>query len=255
MTAFKKTIKASPIITDTEKRNQLVMDHVYLVKFVVNRLSNSLPPSLSKEDLISMGSWGLIDAAERFDESKGILFKTYAVSRIRGAILDELRKNSLGGQTICRKAKSLEKVVRQLEETHGRDYVTDANIAKELGITEEKLHTLYTDISRSFTLSLDEKQYTKEDESETLMDGVQDKQILEPSALLEQSEKKQAIRSEIEDLPGKERTVLILYYYEGLNFKEIGQMLGVSESRVSQIRSKAILRLKGRLKRNLRVPY
>jgi len=228
-------------------RNSLVVSHVHLVKYVVNRMTLSLPPGISREDLISIGSWGLIDAANKFDESKGVLFKTYAITRIRGSILDELRRNSLGGQTLCRKARSLEKGIQAVEQQKSGQPATDEEVAKEMGISLAKLRSLYAEVARSFLVSLDDSTFN-DDDGDTFADTLQDKRSPDPLALTEKQELKEAVLSSIKSMPEQEKKVLTLYYYDELTFKEIGFILSVSESRVSQIHTKAILRMKGRLR-------
>ncbi|RAP34482.1 FliA/WhiG family RNA polymerase sigma factor [Candidatus Marinamargulisbacteria bacterium SCGC AG-439-L15] len=228
-------------------RNQLVVDHIYLIRYVVNVLNIKTPPGVTRDDLMSIGSWGLIDAANKFDMSRGVLFKTYAVTRIRGSILDELRRHSLGGQTLCRKAKTLEKTIRQIEQEKEGKPATDEEIAKALGFSKEKLLKLYTEVSRSFLISLDDI-IRSSDNGETIVDTIEDTRSPEPSQVMEKSELKQTLLELVDALPEQEKRVLTLYYYEELTFREIGYVLEVSESRVSQIHTKAILRMRSRLK-------
>ncbi|MBT5856011.1 FliA/WhiG family RNA polymerase sigma factor [bacterium] len=232
-------------------RNMMVLDHLYVVNFVVSRMSINLPPGMSRDDLISIGTWGLIDAANKFDESKGVLFKTYATTRVRGAILDELRRNSLGGQTLCRKARHLEKAVRKVEFGKDGTAATDLEVAKEMGVTVEKLHILYAEVARSFLVSLDDPTY-RDDEGNTLGDSLPDSSS-EPFKTIASKERKTLIKGVVQALPRQEQMVLLLYYYEELTFREIGLILSVSESRISQIHTKAIVRLRGRLKNKLGV--
>ncbi|MDA1352934.1 MAG: FliA/WhiG family RNA polymerase sigma factor [bacterium] len=242
--ATQSTDKSAPT------RNQLVEDHLHLVKYVVNRMAVSLPPGMGRDDLLSIGCWGLIDSAEKFDTSKGVLFKTYAITRIRGAILDELRRHSLGGQTLCRKARALEKAVRLVESRYEGKKAPDSEVAKELEITIEKLRHLYTEVAHSFLVSLDEYTYS-DDDSESYVDGLKDEKMPEPAEAMEALELKETIMTHIDSIPQQEKLVLTLYYYEELTFKEIGRVLNVSESRVSQIHTKAIVRMRGRLKHSV----
>lgn len=239
------------MIKNIEDRNQLVSDHVHLVKYVVARMSVNLAPGVSREDLISIGSWGLIDAADKFDASKAVQFKTYAITRIRGSILDELRRQSLGGQTLCRKARMLEKAIQAVETRKSGAPAEDAEVAEELGISVNKLQDLYAEVSRSFLVSLDEQNYQDDANKESLGDSLPDKKSPDPETLVERSELKRMIMSCIGEAPEQEKKVLVLYYYEELTFKEIGHILSVSESRISQIHTKAIFRMRGRLKQRL----
>lgn len=245
-----KEIKSASDVTQMPTRNELVEGHLHLVKYVVNRMAVSLPPGMGRDDLLSIGCWGLIDAAEKFDHNKGVLFKTYAITRIRGAILDELRRHSLGGQTLCRKARALEKAVRAVESRYDGKKAPDEEVAKELGVTVEKLRHLYTEVAHSFLVSLDDHTYN-DDNSESFVDGLKDNKMPEPAEVIETIELKETIMKHIDSIPQQEKLVITLYYYEELTFKEIGRVLNVSESRVSQIHTKAIVRMRGRLKHSV----
>ncbi len=227
-------------------QDELVINHLYLVKFVVNRLTMSLPPGVTYDDLHAIGSLGLIDAAKKFDDSKGVLFKTYSVPRIRGAILDELRRHTLGGQTLCRKARQIEQATRAIELRKKNGAASEEELAAELGITKIKLQRMIADVSRSFLVSLDESVYA-DNASASLGDMIEDKKRLTPESQLELKERKAFLKVAIGQLPDQEKRVLVLYYFEELTLKEIGGLLQVSESRVSQIHTKAIVRLRARL--------
>lgn len=236
--------------TDTKilkERNTLVVAHVHLVNFVISRMISSIPANISRDDVMSMGCWGLIDAANKYDQSKGVLFKTYAITRIRGAIIDELRRQTLGGQTICRKARMIEKAIQELE-LGGKQAATNPEIAKHLGISEDKLFQLLDEVSRSFLISLDDGFSNPNAQADALLDTIQDPRSPDPLKLVEKSEIKKILAKQLDTIPKQEQTVLLLYYYEVLTFKEIGAILSVSESRVSQIHSKALMRLRSRLK-------
>jgi len=227
-------------------RDKLIVEHLNLVKYVVNRMTINLPPGVEKSDLISIGSWGLIDAAQKFDPRKGVLFKTYAITRIRGSILDELRRLSLGGQALCRKTKNLEKATVAVEIRKGSP-ATDDEVAEELGVSTDELLQLYTDVSRSFLISLDAS--SGDDDSDSNMKSLQAKRTSDPSIIVENIELTETLKQAIDELPDQEKKVLALYYFEELTLKEIGMILEVSESRVSQIHTKAIVRLRGRLQK------
>lgn len=226
-------------------RDKLIVDHLDLVKYVVNRMTINLPPGIDKNDLISIGSWGLIDAAQKFDPRKGVLFKTYALTRIRGSILDELRRLSLGGQALCRKTRNLEKATQAVEIRKGGPASED-EIAEELDMTTDELQQLYSDVSRSFLISLD-AQSGDDDKSDTGLSNLADHRSPDPSQIVEQIELTETLKDAIDDLPDQEKQVLALYYFEELTLKEIGSILEVSESRISQIHTKAIIHLRGRL--------
>ena len=236
----------TPQVTN-KNENQLVISHLYLVKFVVNRMTMNLPPGVTKDDLHAIGSMGLIDAAKKFDTSKGVQFKTYSVPRIRGAILDELRRYTLGGQTLCRKARQIEQATKAIEIRKDGGSASDEEVADELGITKEKLNKMMTEVSRSFLISLDEPTYS-DNVTTSFADTIEDQRLLTPDIFLENKERKSLIQNVIQELPNQEKKVLVLYYFEEITLREIGLVLGVSESRVSQIHTKAILRLRSRLK-------
>ncbi len=237
--------------SNQERQNNLVVEHIYLVKYVANRLTTNLPPGVSKDDILSMGTWGLIDAAKKFNRKRGVLFKTYALTRIRGAIIDELRRNTLGGQALCRKARQLEKAVSALEETNDTKDISDEMVAKELGVSDEKLQQMYYDVARSFVLSLDQSSSKDDDDSSTFVDSLSDKNAIDPFKSAERRNLKEIIIESLKQLHDQERKVILMYYYESLNFREIGLVLNVSESRVSQIHTKAISHMRVKLKRVL----
>ena len=233
--------------TQTGEQKELIVAHLYLVKFVVNRLTMNLPPGVTKDDLHAIGSMGLIDAAKKFDQSKGVLFKTYSVTRIRGAILDELRRYTLGGQTLCRKARQIEQATKAIEIRKEGGAASDDELAKELGISKQKLHKMMAEVSRSFLISLDEPTYT-DNSTASFADTIEDQKITPPDEFLENKERKEILRKVIQDLPDQEKRVMVFYYFEELTLREIGLIMEVSESRVSQIHTKAIVRLRSRLK-------
>ena len=190
---------------------------------------------------------GLIDAAKKFDQSKGVQFKTYSVPRIRGAILDELRRYTLGGQTLCRKARQIEQATKAIEIRKEGESASDDELADELGISKEKLHKMMAEVSRSFLISLDEPTYS-DNSTMSFADTIEDQKMMTPDTFLEKKEQKYLMKQVIQELPEQEKKVLVLYYFEELTLREIGLILSVSESRVSQIHTKAILRLRSRLK-------
>ena len=231
----------------SEARNEMIMDHLYLVKYVVNRMTMNLPPGVTKDDLHAIGSMGLIDAAKKFNEDKGVLFKTYSVSRIRGAILDELRRYTLGGQTLCRKARQIELAIKAIEIRNQGKSATLPEIAEELDVSLDKLNKMLTDVSRSFLISLDEPTYV-DDSKTSFSDTIEDNRLISPDQFIENKEQQKIVRDIVQELPNQEKQVLVLYYFEELTLREIGVILKVSESRVSQIHTKAIIRLRSRLR-------
>ena len=158
----------------------------------------------------AIGSMGLIDAAKKFDVSKGVQFKTYSVPRIRGAILDELRRYTLGGQTLCRKARQIEQATKAIEIRKGGS-ASDEEVADELGITKEKLNKMMTEVSRSFLISLDEPTYS-DNSTASFSDTIEDQKLLTPDLFMENKERKKMMQQVVQELPDQEKKVLVLYY-------------------------------------------
>lgn len=232
-----------------EVRDKLIIHYAPLVKYVAGRLSISLPKNVDTEDLISYGIFGLIDAIEKFDLKRQIKFETYAISRIKGAIIDELRSLDWVPRSVRHHAKELEKVYIELENRLKR-VPTDEELAEALGLSIKELHSLLNQLSYTSLVALEELWTggSDTDERMALIHTIKDKDDKSPAVMYEFEEMKQIIAGAIEKLPKREQIVVALYYYEGLTLKEIGEVLGVTESRVSQLHTKAIIRLKARLK-------
>ena len=231
---------------DNSQREKLLLKYARLVKYVVNRMLISIPPCLEKDDLISAGTIGLLEAIDKYNSQKGINFETYAIYRIRGAILDELRSVNWAPRTVQEKARELERTYRNLEQRLGR-MTTDEEVAQEMGITVEELyHRL--DVARGISpLSLEQFQYSPNGGGGvTLLDSLSSNSP-SPLAATEKVELREVIAQVLSSLPEKERMVMALYYYEGLTLKEIGEVLHLSESRVCQIHTKVIIKLRVRL--------
>jgi RNA polymerase sigma factor for flagellar operon FliA len=226
---------------------EVIAKYSPLVKYVVDKISATLPKTVDLDDLQSSAVIGLYDAWEKFDESRGTKFETYAVWRIRGAVLDELRALDWASRTTRRKARRVEEVSRTLEQKLGRA-ATDAEVADALGLKHDEFFRLYDEVQNAVHLSLERPQ--SNDESSEMM-GLGDALECENDAdLLEAIELEEArgiLLEAINVLPEQERLVVALYYYEELTLKEIGEVLGISESRVSQVHTKAIRRLRRRL--------
>lgn len=232
---------------DPKIKEALITKYAPFVKYVAGRIAVNLPSNVEYDDLVSYGILGLIDAIEKYDPSRNVKFKTYAKTRIRGAIFDELRLLDWTPRSIRQKARKLEKAYAKLEGKLGRD-ATDEEIAEYLKIDISELHKLYDETRKSLLLSLDEIFYDEEDGS-SRFDFVEDRKSDNPQAKVEESEAKRILAEAISQLSERERMVITLYYYEDLTSKEIGKILGVSDSRVSQLHTKAILRLRGKLAR------
>jgi RNA polymerase sigma factor for flagellar operon FliA len=233
---------------DKALRDRLILTYAPLVKYVAGRLGSGLPAHVDEGDLVSYGLLGLIGAIERFDPERDIKFETYAIARIKGSIIDELRAMDWVPRSVRARARDIERAIAELEARLGRA-PSDEEIATKLGMTEEELDDSLTEISRSSIAALDELWTVQGSTGDTvaLIDTIEDTTGEAPSAALDQSEVKEMIADAISRLPEREKLVITLYYYEELTLREIGEVLGVTESRVSQLHTKAILRLKARL--------
>ncbi len=234
-------------------RDRLILVYAPLVKYVASRVAVGLPQNVEQGDLVSYGMFGLIDAIEKFDLERGFKFETYAISRIRGAILDELRSIDWVPRSVRAKARALEQAYGKLENELRRS-PTEAEIAVELDLTDDQLQTTLSQISFIGLAALDEVMGGGErGESMTLGDTVADSGQ-GPMAAFEVVEMKQILADAINGMPEREKLVLTLYYYEGLTLAEIGRVLGVTESRVCQIHTKAVLQLRSRIQATEREP-
>ena len=231
----------------TELRDYFVKQYAPLVKYVAGKVAIGMPYNVEFDDLVGFGVFGLFDAIEKFDPEKHVKFKTYAVTRIRGAIYDELRSIDWVPRSVRQKTREIEEIVYHLESNLGRS-ASDAEIAEKMGVTVEELHKNIHKISTSSILSLNDLWYTGEDNDKvSIVDSVESSQSLNPDTIVEREEIKKVIVQAISELPEKEKKVLVLYYYEDLTLKEIGKVLDVTESRISQLHTKAILRLRAKL--------
>jgi len=234
---------------DDTARERLVVAYSPMVKFVAGRLGAGLPSHVEDADLISYGLVGLIGAIERFDPERGIKFETFAMTRIRGSIIDELRSLDWVPRSVRSRAREIEEANSKLEHELGRA-PTDAELAERLNVTEEELQESLLQISNSLILALEELWMTPDASGDkvSLLDTIEDESAPDPQAALDTSEVKDRLQEAIQDLPERETLVVALYYFENLTLREIGEVLGVTESRVSQLHSKAVLRLRSRLK-------
>ncbi|MBW8079227.1 MAG: RNA polymerase sigma factor WhiG [Gallionella sp.] len=233
---------------DRRIRDELILRYSPLVKFVAGRVSAGLPHSIEQSDLVSYGMFGLIDAIEKFDAERNIKFETYAITRIKGAIIDELRSIDWVPRSVRTKARSVERAYASLEATLGRA-PTDAEVAAEMEVSETDLQGIFSQISYIGIIGLDEVISgggADRGESITLGDTLADRRE-GPVATFEVEEMKLILAGAINRLADREKIVLSLYYYEGLTLAQIGQVLGVTESRVCQIHTKAVMLLRSRL--------
>jgi RNA polymerase sigma factor for flagellar operon FliA len=231
---------------DRQTRDRLILHYSPLVKYVAGRALSRVPDSVDPADLVSYGILGLIDAIEKFDTSRGVKFETYAVPRIRGAILDELRSIDWVPRSVRAKARAADQAYSKLEHDLRRS-PTDEELASELGITSSELDSLLHQTAMAGVLQLDEVLFSGGQGERTLGDTIPDSGA-GPVATVELAEMRQVLARSIAGLPDRERTVLTLYYYEGLNLSEIGDILGVTESRACQIHTKAVTHLRHRLR-------
>lgn len=231
-------------------REQLVLEYLHLVKYVAGRMAISLPSTVEYDDLVSYGVFGLFDAIEKYDNSRGVKFESYASTRIRGSILDGLRAADWVPRSVRHKARQLARTMSQLEDKFGRP-ATDEEVQRAMGISADEYQQLLQDVAATTLLSLDEPWSTGGPDGEKLRlaDMVADDDQENPASIAVREAILGVLAEAIEELPQRERLVITLYYFEELTLKEIGKVLDVSESRVSQLHTKALSRLRGKLAR------
>ena len=233
---------------DEKLRERLILHYSPLVKYVAGRVGVGLPSNIEQADLVSYGIFGLIDAIEKFDLERAIKFETYAISRIKGAIIDELRSIDWIPRSVRYKAREVEKAYAALEAKLHRS-PTEGEVAEELGIKLEELHAIFSQVSFVNVVALDELLSAGNEKGDklSLVDTLEDTKAEDPVAAFETEETKYLLAKAINTLPEREKIVVTLYYYEGLTLAEIGQVLGVTESRICQMHTKAVLQLRGKL--------
>jgi RNA polymerase sigma factor for flagellar operon FliA len=233
--------RASPA---RDLRDRLILHYSPLVKYVAGRVAAGLPHNVEQSDLVSYGIFGLIDAIEKFDPGRGFKFETYAISRIKGAILDELRSIDWVPRSVRARGREVERAFSKLEAQLRRS-PSEAELAEELGYSEPQLQQVLGQLSLTGMAALDEMLGDRSDAT-TLADTIADTSD-GPVALLEQSELRGQLSEAIERMPEREKVVLSLYYFENFTLAQIGEVLGVTESRVSQIHTKSVLQLRAKL--------
>lgn len=244
-----KTVDTEKLWRDYQKnptpqlREQLIIEYSQLVKLVAGRLSMYLGYNVEYEDLVSYGIFGLIDAIDKFDADKNVKFETYASLRIRGSILDQIRKMDWIPRTVRQRQRKIDEAVKQIEMRTGKS-ATDDELAKELGLTGEELLNWQSQMKVTNIVSLNEFEETG---PEPVADPHGHAHFAQPEAVVEEQELKKTLRESLEFLTEKERMVIEFYYYEDLTLKEISKILEVSESRVSQLHTKALQKMRKRM--------
>lgn len=223
-------------------RETLIMTHLSKVKYIADRIAAKLPSSVERDDLYGAGVIGLIDAVERYDPSRGVAFTTFAEMRVRGAILDNLRSLDWASRTVRRRAREVQNAYGQIEKLKGAP-ATEEEVALHLRMPLKELHNILREISGLNITDLDEQD---EKTGLSLMDTIYDTGA-SPFEAYEDSERRQRLSEVVDKLPERERQVIALYYVEELNMKEIGAVLGITESRVSQLRTQAVVRMRANL--------
>jgi len=240
----KKSAKAK---TKQKPKEELILKYAPLIKYIANRIAARLPLHIDIHDLINSGVLGLMDAIEKFDPDKGVKFETYAEYRIKGAILDSLRAMDWVPRSVRKVATLLENTYAELEKKFGRP-ATDEEVAEAMDVGVEKFHKIINRVSHVSMISL-ERDPKNSNTKHSLLDRLMDEDNATPCDKLDNEELRDVLANSIERLPEKERVVISLYYYNELTMKEIGKSLNLTESRVSQIHTKAVLRLRGKLRK------
>lgn len=231
---------------DIEAKKQLIEQYLPIVDYVSNRLANGLPKNVSKDDLTSNGVMGLIDAIDKFDYKRGLQFETYASWRVRGAILDGLRQGDWVPRSVREKSKRIEEAYQQLEQKYLRS-VSDQEMSDYLEISEQEFRQMLHDVAITSVYSLEDP--IRDEESETRLSLLVDDKARNPDYKVNEFFLKESLVKGIEKLTEKERTVVSLFYYEDLSLSEIAEVMSLSPSRISQLHSKAIQRLRSSLEK------
>ncbi|MEW6243651.1 MAG: FliA/WhiG family RNA polymerase sigma factor [Bacillota bacterium] len=229
-------------------KDQIILKYLPLVRYVAGRVAITLPPHVELDDLISYGVFGLMEAVDRFLPERGVKFETYAVARIRGAILDGLRAFDWVPVSVRQRTREVERAFAAVERREGRA-ATDEEVREYLGLSEEEYQQRLRETIATSLFSLDELWGKTDDEKPSLGEALADEAAVSPEEHAEMEDVKRLLAKAIDELPEKERLVIALYYYEGLTAKEIALTLRLSQSRISQLHSKAVMRLRGKLSR------
>ena len=227
-------------------RDELILQYIYLTRYVVGRVKVALPPTFSYEDISSYGVEGLIDAVEKYTPKMGARFETYALVRIRGNIIDKVRSQDFLPRSVRRKIRDVKEAQDELKKQFGRS-ATNSEIANYLGIEKEKVEQILADDTT--ITSIYEKKGASDGDIE-IIDTIEDSHTLAPHEQLEEKDVKKELEGALKRLPERERTIMVLYYHENMTLKEIGDAINISESRVSQLHAQAIMKLKNLLSEN-----
>ncbi len=238
--------KEEPSKLTPQQKDKLIMEYAPLIKFIAQKIAVRLPANIELDDLISSGVIGLMDAIEKYDPSRDNKFKTYAEFRIRGSILDELRAQDWVPRSVRDKSKMLDRALIELEAQLGRG-ATDEELAERLGVSMDEFHDLLNQVKPVSLLSIDDSATFSNVDKKSILNLLESCKLSNPFNQLNLKSVKDIVAAAIEDLPERQRLVLSLYYYEDLNLKEIGRVLRVTESRVSQLHAQAISRLRAKL--------
>ncbi len=231
---------------DPAVRERLILQYSPLVKYVAGRVSVGLPATIEHADLVSYGMFGLIDAIGKFDLDQGVKFETYAIARIKGAIIDELRSIDWIPRSVRAKARDVEKALATME-VRLRRTPTESELAEEMGLSLKDLRNLLTQVSLVSVAALDESFRGEDSEGQALIDTLQDPRAADPQSSYEDIEMRALLGETLNRMSEREKTVLVLYYFEGMTLAQIGQVLGVTESRVCQMHTKAVLGLRAKM--------
>lgn len=232
---------------DAKTKDQIIVEYAPLIKFIAQKIASRLPSNIELDDLISCGVIGLMDAIDKFDPTRDNKFKTYAEFRVRGAILDELRAQDWVPRSVREKAKIVEKAYAKLEAEYGRP-ATDDEMCKELSCSQEEFHDLLNKSKSVSLLNIDDSATFNRGDKKLMAGLMEDSRTSNPFTMVSHQNLREKIKDGIKGLPEKQRLVLSLYYFEDLNLKEIGQVLDVTESRVSQLHTQAIMKLRTKLR-------
>ncbi|MBT3983773.1 MAG: FliA/WhiG family RNA polymerase sigma factor [Bacteriovoracaceae bacterium] len=244
-----KNLKDYKTKIEGELKDQIIVEYAPLIKYIAQKIAARLPSNIELDDLISCGVIGLMDAIEKFDPTRDNKFKTYAEFRIRGSILDELRAQDWVPRSVREKAKVVERAFQKLEGELGRP-ATEDEMCKELDVSQDEYHRLLNKAKSVSLLNIDDAATFNRGDKKLMMGFMENHRSMNPYLAVNYKKAQEIIKDGIKSLPEKQRLVLSLYYYEDLNLKEIGQVLDVTESRVSQLHTQAVLKLRARLKKD-----